>query len=555
VLRSPCLHLASRVGVSGRWDPGESGICSRPLLPATILAARIDRLVPGDKRLLQAAAVVGKDVPFALLQAVAEDPEDIVRQSLARLQAAEFLYEARLFPELEFTFKHALTHEVAYAGLLQDRRKMLHATIVDEMERLYADHLDEHVERLAHHALLGEVWDKALAYRSRAGEKAAARAAHRDAAAHFNQGLVAARRLPETSERLEQACELLRMRSAAVFALAELEESWTCLREAETIATRLGDERRLGRIWCALAMYQHWIVGEPVPAIALCERALALPAGGNDIGVQVGARDVIGRSYFLLGEYGRAVAELTKNVTVLAAGFEHERLGWASVPSVMARHFLAFCWAELGDFARGHERATEALRIAEATSNPHAVVGALAGVGYVSSAQGNHARSVQTLERAMSICRESHIAIWIPPVASMLGYAYALAGRLGEVVELPPKGTSDGGAGERCTPCNWARRTSWRVTWIAPERSLIVRSSAVFAVGSAVGRHGDYDSWARLLQRPTRSTPKPPRLIIAKRSGLPSKSACAPSSPTATSASASSTAARTSASKRRSISP
>ena len=90
-------------------------------LPATaqaILAARIDRLAPGDKRLLQAAAVVGKDVPFALLQAIAEEPEESVRQWLARLQAAEFLYEARLFPELEYTFKHALTHEVTYGGLL-----------------------------------------------------------------------------------------------------------------------------------------------------------------------------------------------------------------------------------------------------------------------------------------------------------------------------------------------------------------------------------------------------------------------------------------------------
>ena len=149
-------------------------------LPATaqaILAARIDRLAPGDKRLLQAAAVVGKDVPFALLQAIAEEPEESVRQSLARLQAAEFLYEARLFPELEYTFKHALTHEVTYAGLLQDRRRALHARILEAMEQLYADRLDEHVERLAHHAVRGEVWEKAVPYLRQAGLRAAARSA------------------------------------------------------------------------------------------------------------------------------------------------------------------------------------------------------------------------------------------------------------------------------------------------------------------------------------------------------------------------------------------
>jgi len=95
-------------------------------IPATakaILAARIDRLAPEDKRLLQAASVIGKDVPFALLQAVADESEGRLRQGLAQLQAGEFLYEARLFPDLEYTFKHALTHDVSYQSLLHDRRR------------------------------------------------------------------------------------------------------------------------------------------------------------------------------------------------------------------------------------------------------------------------------------------------------------------------------------------------------------------------------------------------------------------------------------------------
>src|SRR5712692_6867293 len=177
-------------------------------LPATaqaILAARIDRLAPEDKRLLQAAAVVGKDVPFALLQAIAEDPEEHVRQSLARLQAAEFLYEARLFPELEYTFKHALTHEVAYGGLLKDRRNALHARIVEAMERLHADHLDEHIERLAHHALRGDLREKAVHYLRQAGLKAAARSALPDALPWFEQALGILEALPESQSTLELA--------------------------------------------------------------------------------------------------------------------------------------------------------------------------------------------------------------------------------------------------------------------------------------------------------------------------------------------------------------
>jgi predicted ATPase len=135
-------------------------------IPATvqaILAARIDRLSPGDKRLLQAASVVGKDVAFTLLHAIAELPDEALRQSLAQLQTAEFLYEARLFPDLEYTFKHALTHEVAYGSVLQERRRALHARIVGALERHHENRLDEHVEALAHHAFLGEEWGEGCA--------------------------------------------------------------------------------------------------------------------------------------------------------------------------------------------------------------------------------------------------------------------------------------------------------------------------------------------------------------------------------------------------------
>src|SRR5262249_58222989 len=89
-----------------------------------VLAARIDRLFSEEKRLLQTAAVIGTEVPLPVLQAIAELPEAAFHHGLAHLQAAEFLYETRLFPEHAYTFKHALTHEVAYGGLLQERRRV-----------------------------------------------------------------------------------------------------------------------------------------------------------------------------------------------------------------------------------------------------------------------------------------------------------------------------------------------------------------------------------------------------------------------------------------------
>ena len=193
-------------------------------VPATVhavLAARIDRLPPEEKHLLQTAAVIGTEVPLPLLQAIAELPEAALHRGLTHLQAAEFLYETRLFPEHAYTFKHALTHEVAYGSLLQERRRVLHARIVEALERLAPDRLAEQVEHLAHHALRGEVWDKALAYCRQAGEKAMARSAYREAVGYFEQALSALPHRPEQRDTLEQAIDLRLALRSALLALGD----------------------------------------------------------------------------------------------------------------------------------------------------------------------------------------------------------------------------------------------------------------------------------------------------------------------------------------------
>ena len=189
-------------------------------VPATVqvvLAARIDRLPAEDKRLLQTAAVIGTEVPLPLLQAITELPEEALHRSLTHLQAAEFLYETRLFPEHEYTFKHALTREVAYSSVLRERRRVLHARIVATLEVLAEERVTEQVERLAYHALRGEVWDKALAYCQQAGEKALERSAHREAVRRYEQALEALQQLPQTPAASATAIDLhLAMRTALI---------------------------------------------------------------------------------------------------------------------------------------------------------------------------------------------------------------------------------------------------------------------------------------------------------------------------------------------------
>ena len=209
-------------------------------VPATVqavLAARIDRLPPEEKRLLQTAAVIGTEVPLPLLQAIAELPEEALHRGLAHLQAAEFLYETRLFPEREYTFKHALTHEVAYGSLLQERRRVLHARIVEALEALAADRLAEQVERLAHHALRGEVWDKALAYCRQAGDEGHGALGLPRGRGVLRAGAQALAHLPEHARHARAGHRSpARPAHGARCRLATLGVSWRTLREAETLA-------------------------------------------------------------------------------------------------------------------------------------------------------------------------------------------------------------------------------------------------------------------------------------------------------------------------------
>src|SRR5262249_54212032 len=192
------LEASGRARVETRVRVGERGAYRQVQLlptiqvPATVqavLAARIDRLSPDEKRLLQTAAVIGTEGPFPLLQAIAECPEEDLHPGLTHLQAPEFLYETHPFPQREDTLQHALTHEVAYGSLLQERRRVLHARIVEALETLAGDRLIEQVERLAHHALRGEVWDKAVAYCHQAGTRVAEHSAYREAVAYIEQAL------------------------------------------------------------------------------------------------------------------------------------------------------------------------------------------------------------------------------------------------------------------------------------------------------------------------------------------------------------------------------
>jgi tetratricopeptide (TPR) repeat protein len=411
-------------------------------VPATVqavLAARIDRLPAKEKQLLQSAAVIGKDVPFSLLQAVTTlSSDEELRRGLTHLQGAEFLYETSLFPDLEYTFKHALTHEVAYGSLLHERQRALHSRIVEAIEALYPDRLIEQVERLAHHAARGEVWGKALTYLRQAGAKADARSANREAVSYFEQALTALTHLPDDRETREEAIDLHFDLRISLAALGERERVLEHLRAAEGLANALGDKRRLARVneYNARELSAQ---GEYEQAVTACERAIAMARTLDDYGLEVRATFYLGWAYYCLGNYPKAVEAQRRNLVPVDNPVVRERFGSVGFPFANSRNALALALAERGEFVEAVARGTEAIQIAEAVGHPSSAM-VYRGMGHLHLRRGDLHQATLALEHALELCQGVDSPPLFHAVSSTLGYAYALSGRSAEAIPLLEEG-------------------------------------------------------------------------------------------------------------------
>ncbi len=408
------------------------------LVPATVqavLAARIDRLAPEQKRLLQCAAVVGKDVRLGVLRTITELDAESLRGGLAGLQAAEFLYEVPILPDPEYTFKHALTHEVAYGGLAQDRRRELHGRIVDALEPLSAEPTAEQVELLGHHAFRGALWEKAVRYLRQAGLTAASRSAHQEAVARLEQALDALSHLLPSRETIERAIDIRLDLRNSLHPLGQFERILAHLRAAEAEVEPLGDERRLVRVSAFMCQYFR-LMGDLDAAIAVGERAVGIASRTGDVLLSIVATSGLGPACGVRGDYRRAVALLAGTVEPLQGDLRGKSLGTTGLLSVFCRIYLVACLAELGEFRRAAAHADEAIAIAEEAAHVYSLAFACYGAGTLRLVKGEIPPSIAVLERGLELCRASTLPLIFPLLGSSLGAAYALAGRPREAVTI-----------------------------------------------------------------------------------------------------------------------
>lgn len=466
-----------------------------PSTVQTILAARIDRLPMEEKQLLQAASAIGKEFPYALLAAIAEQPDDILRRALAHLQAAEFVYETRIFPDLEYTFKHALTHEVTYGSLLQERRRTLNAQIVGAIERLYDDRLNEQVERLAHHAQRGMLWEKAVRYGRQAGNRAHDRSAMREALSAFDQARLALEALPESRERAAQTIDLCFEQRSALLTLGEIARLDAVLNEAHALAEELVDQRRLG--WVLVYQVSRQITFDAPPrAIGAAERARAIAEADGDLALRVVANYYLGAVRRAGGDPRSALEPLRLAIALVKDTPLGERFGMLGVPAALVRWPLVAALSDLGDFAEALSTGDEGLRIAQSAGHSFSEVWIRGSLGNAHLHHGDFAQAIRVLEPGLALCRATEIPLALPLLAASLGTAYLWLGRASEAVPLLEE------ADDASTATRMLSRSQFIIPFLAEAylavgRTAEAREQAGRAVALARARQQrSFEAWA-----------------------------------------------------------
>ena len=411
-------------------------------VPATVqavLAARIDRLPSEEKRLLQTAAVVGTEVPFPLLRAVAGLPETELRRGLSYLQAADFLYETRLFPELEYAFRHALTYQVAYESLLQERRREMHTRIVEALEALAGDRVAEHVERLAHHSVRGEVWDKALGYLQQAGNRAAARSAHVEAVAHLTAALDLLRRQLDASDRAPQELALQTTLGSALmatkgYAAPEVEQTYARARE---LCGQVEETPELFRVLMGLHIFYRQRA-ELHTSYEVGKQLLGLAESVGDPEFLLVAHQALGTTLYFLGEFVDARTHLEQGVALCHARQQRPRPGlYGQDPGVICLSTLARALWALGYADDAVARAHESLALAQRLSHPFSLAFALYFAAVVHQYRQEWRETQELAEALLTLSTEQRFAQRLAQGRILLGWTLAEQGRPAEgIVQL-----------------------------------------------------------------------------------------------------------------------
>ena len=417
-----------------------------------IIRARIDRLDEPVKRIVQTAAVIGREFGFQLLSRISEMTGEVERY-LDTLKHLELIHEKTFFPELEYIFKHALTQDVAYQTLLSHRRQQLHGTIGRALEELYGDRLEEQAGIIAYHHARSDKPARGIAYALLAGESAARLYANAEARTYYNQALELARKPPASAESQSAQIDAMVKLASVASTREHFQQDLANLEHALTLAIDLADETRTAQVlyWIART---HYVRGQLGSAVEFAEKSLAVAESLRDESLIVWPSNLLGRIHTVIGDYVKGSAMLQRCVEIL------ERLGNRSELAT-ASSILGVSLAAIGEFDRALKFSEQGLTLARESQNLPAEAANLYYQAIVSEQQGRWDLLVESARAGLEIAERLGDLFRVYVLNAVLGYGLV---RLGEAqTGIAATEKSIGQAGQLGT----TYLLSWALCWLS----------------------------------------------------------------------------------------
>ena len=407
-----------------------------------ILAARVDRLPTDEKELLQTLAVTGKEFSLSLVRAVFEKSDDEISRMLNDLQLAEFIYEQPAVGDIDYTFKHALTQEVAYNSVLIERRKALHERAGQALESMFAEQLNDHLAELAHHYSRSSNRPKAVEYLRLAGQQAAQRSANAEAINNFTSALEILKSLPDTPQRARQELELETLLGPALIATKgnAAPEVGAVYERAVELARQVGEDAQLFPVLFGLRSY-HFVRGELRTASELAQQLVSLAESLQDSGLLVEAHLARGNSLFIFGELLPALDHFERAVTIYDPRKHHSHAFLYGLdPGVFCLARIAWGLTLRGYPDRGLQKAGEAIALAQQQAHHLSLAVALNHVSTEHHLRRDWPAMQREAEAAIAICTEQGFEGILAQSTMNRGIALVAQGQTQEGIALFQRG-------------------------------------------------------------------------------------------------------------------